>query len=101
MVVQASPWPKDNQRVLDLAAGENSILGFVINRDPPDVLLRMPQKRGLAAKQRGLFSDHQFHNNGLVQAAADRGRFRVTLSWPDRGKIATPSLRDVAMTARN
>ncbi len=61
MVVQASPRPKDNQRVLDLAVGENSILGFVRN--------------------------------------LDRGRFRVTPSEPYRVEFATPSLRDVAMTA--
>ena len=98
MVVQVSPWLKDNQWVLDLAAGENPIPGFVRNLDAPDVVLRVPQKRGLAAKQRGLFSNHQFHKHGLAQAAADRGRFRVTPSEPYRVEFATPSLRDVAMT---
>ena len=45
-----------------------------------------------------LFSDHQFHNNGLAPGA-DTGRFRVTRSEADRGKFATPSLRNVARTA--
>lgn len=46
-----------------------------------------------------LFSDHQFHNNGLAPLAADPGRFRVTSNEADRGKFATPSLRNVALTA--
>ena len=46
-----------------------------------------------------LFSDHQFHNNGLAPVAADPGRFRVTSNEADRGKFATPSLRNVALTA--
>jgi len=45
-----------------------------------------------------LFSDHQFHNNGLVPSEADPGRFRVTGVESDRGKFATPSLRNVALT---
>ncbi len=45
-----------------------------------------------------LFSDHQFHNNGLA-ATEDAGRFRVTHLDADRGKFATPSLRNVARTA--
>jgi cytochrome c peroxidase len=48
-----------------------------------------------------LFSDHQFHNNGLAPGAggSDPGRFRVTGLESDRGKFATPSLRDVSRTA--
>ena len=46
-----------------------------------------------------LFSDHQFHNNGLAALADDAGRFRVTKVDADRGKFATPSLRNVARTA--
>jgi len=44
-----------------------------------------------------LFSDHGFHNNGL--AGSDPGRFGVTGAEADRGKFATPSLRNVARTA--
>ena len=36
VVVEASPWVEDNQWILDLAAGEPSILGFVGNLDPKD-----------------------------------------------------------------
>jgi cytochrome c peroxidase len=46
-----------------------------------------------------LFSDHQFHNNGLAASDADTGRFRVTGRESDRGKFATPSLRNIARTA--
>jgi cytochrome c peroxidase len=45
-----------------------------------------------------LFTDHQFHNNGLAPGD-DAGRFRVTQAEADRGKFATPSLRNVARTA--
>jgi cytochrome c peroxidase len=46
-----------------------------------------------------LFSDHQFHNNGLAPDEADTGRHRITHAEADRGKFATPSLRNVARTA--
>ena len=47
-----------------------------------------------------LFSDHQFHNNGLETAGdGDLGRFVVTRNEGDRGKFATPSLRNIALTA--
>lgn len=46
-----------------------------------------------------LFSDHQFHNNGIATNPADAGRFIVTKNESDRGKFATPSLRNVARTA--
>lgn len=45
-----------------------------------------------------LFSDHQFHNNGL-SPTDDTGRFRATGKDSDRGKFATPSLRNVERTA--
>ena len=44
-----------------------------------------------------LFSDHQFHNNGI--ASGDAGRFNVTRNEADRGKCVTPSLRNIARTA--
>jgi cytochrome c peroxidase len=46
-----------------------------------------------------LFSDYQFHNNGLASTDADPGRLRVTGQESDRGKFATPSLRNIARTA--
>ncbi len=45
-----------------------------------------------------LFTDHQFHNNGLAPNETDPGLFRVTQSEADRNKFATPSLRNVAQT---
>lgn len=46
-----------------------------------------------------LFTDHQFRNNGLAITGSDLGRFRVTRSTLDRGTFATPSLRNIALTA--
>ena len=46
-----------------------------------------------------LFSDHQFHNNGIAENNRDTGRFRVTGNEADRGKFATPSLRNISMSA--
>ena len=46
-----------------------------------------------------LFTDHQFHNNGLdLTNTNDPGRFKVTGRESDRGKFATPSLRNVELT---
>ena len=44
-----------------------------------------------------LFTDHQFHNNGLD--GNDRGRAKTTGSPADEHKFSTPSLRNVALTA--
>jgi cytochrome c peroxidase len=46
-----------------------------------------------------LFTDHQFRNNGLEISEVDPGRFRVTKAAIDRGTFATPSLRNIAVTA--
>jgi len=45
-----------------------------------------------------LFSDHQFHNNGLALSPEDIGRETVTHDPADRGKFKAPSLRNVAIT---
>jgi len=45
-----------------------------------------------------LFTDHEFHNNGLEPNDADTGRYRVTHVEADMDKFATPSLRNVAGT---
>ena len=44
-----------------------------------------------------LFTDQQFHNNGLP--GEDPGRAKVSGSAADHGKFSTPSLRNVALTA--
>jgi cytochrome c peroxidase len=46
-----------------------------------------------------LFSDFQFHDNGLELDADDLGRMLVTGLPSDRGKFKTPSLRNIALTA--
>ena len=43
-----------------------------------------------------LFTDNGFHNNGL--SGSDLGLFFVTHKESDKGKLKTPSLRDVART---
>lgn len=45
-----------------------------------------------------LFTDHAFRNNGLV-FGEDTGRHRVTGAALDKGTFATPSLRNIALTA--
>lgn len=44
------------------------------------------------------FTDHLFHNNGLAPTD-DTGREKITGLATDRDKFATPSLRNVALTA--
>jgi cytochrome c peroxidase len=46
-----------------------------------------------------LFTDHQFHDNGLDLVPSDPGRARVTGRNADRGKFVTPTLRNIAQTA--
>jgi cytochrome c peroxidase len=46
-----------------------------------------------------LFSDYQFHDNGLDLAEHDIGRMAATGLPSDRGKFKTPSLRNIAVTA--
>jgi cytochrome c peroxidase len=46
-----------------------------------------------------LFTDHQFHNNGLSPVESDTGRHRVTQNERDLYKFSTPSLRNVVLTA--
>ena len=46
-----------------------------------------------------LFTDYQFHNNGLRLEEADIGRMAVTGNAEDRGKFKAPSLRNIARTA--
>ncbi len=46
-----------------------------------------------------LFQSQTFANNGLDSTFADPGRAKVTGRESDRGRFATPSLRNVALTA--
>ena len=45
-----------------------------------------------------LFTDNQFHNNGLPPVGSDQGRADVTKQTTDKEKFSTPSLRNVAIT---
>jgi cytochrome c peroxidase len=46
-----------------------------------------------------LFQSQTFANNGLDGAFKDPGRAKITGNAADQGKFATPSLRNVALTA--
>lgn len=46
-----------------------------------------------------LFTDRNFHNNGLNATFSDSGRYRITLNPLDIGKFKTPSLRNIEKTA--
>jgi cytochrome c peroxidase len=46
-----------------------------------------------------LFQSQTFANNGLDAECADEGRAKITGKPGDKGKFATPSLRNVALTA--
>jgi len=46
-----------------------------------------------------LYTDQEFYNVGLYIEYADEGRGRLTQNSDDLGKIKTPSLRNVAITA--
>ncbi len=46
-----------------------------------------------------LFQSQTFANNGLDSAFADPGRAKITGKDADAGKFATPSLRNIALTA--
>ena len=45
-----------------------------------------------------LFSDHRFHDNGLGEEK-DYGLGAITGNASDRGKFATPGLRNISLTA--
>lgn len=46
-----------------------------------------------------LLTDHGFHNNGLDIRSTDPGLSKTTGKSTDTGKFATPSLRNIALTA--
>lgn len=45
-----------------------------------------------------MFTDNQFHNNGLDSAFSDFGRFNVSGLDKDRGLFLTPTLRNIEVT---
>ena len=45
------------------------------------------------------FTNHTFHNNGLVPVDNDSGRAQITGKAKDRGVYRVPTLRNVALTA--
>src|SRR5690606_24682125 len=46
-----------------------------------------------------LFTDNQFHNNGLDSVFEDIGRASVTAFFGDEGLFKTPTLRNIELTA--
>ena len=97
LVSQESKFDRAVRKLTDLAEDEKRGLQlFVTEFDP---------KRGLRGADcfhchgGTLFTDHQFHNNGLPLDDADIGRMAVTGAAADRGKFKAPSLRNIARTA--
>lgn len=61
--------------------------------------LQIFQQKCSSCHSTDLFTDNNFHNNGLIPTAVnDSGRFRITLNPADLHKFKTPSLRNVANT---
>ncbi len=67
--------------------------------------MRIFQRKCESCHQGDLFTDNDFHNNGLNNDFPDdyegifQGRFRITLDSSDMGKFKTPSLRNIMRTA--
>lgn len=95
LVSQESRFDRAVRKVAELSDVEKRGLQlFVTEHDP---------KRGLYGADcfhchgGTLFTDHQFHDNGLT--TEDVGRMAVTGEVKDRGSFKTPSLRNIALTA--
>ena len=59
---------------------------------------RVFQQKCVACHVPPLFTNHRYHKSRLL-TPQDQGRFRVTLDSADWGKIRTPTLRNIALTA--
>lgn len=57
------------------------------------------EKNCATCHQGVLFTDQDFHNNGLDTEFSDLGRARISEGKEDVGKFRTPSLRNVALTS--
>jgi cytochrome c peroxidase len=77
----------------DFLAGKKNALN---NNELRGLHLFRTQARCINCHNGPLLSDNQFHNNGF--AAMDPGLYNVTHNEADRGKMKTPSLRDVLYT---
>ncbi len=94
-----------------LAQYERSLVSFAapFDRQRLDPTARagyeVYQQHCAACHREGLFTDHEYHNNGLdATFPADwehpaQGRYRITLDSNDLGKYRTPTLRNLAFTA--
>lgn len=61
--------------------------------------LQIFQQKCSSCHSTALFTDNDFHNNGLVPTTVnDSGRFKITLNPNDMYRFKTPSLRNVANT---
>ncbi len=97
LVSQESRFDKAVRKVAELTEQEKRGLQlFVTEHDP---------KRGLLGADcfhchgGTLFTDHQFHDNGLTLTPDDVGHMAVTGTAADRHKFKTPALRNIAVTA--
>lgn len=90
-----TPFDRHLQRGDDTAIGDDAKRGFAVFVG-----------RGMCIECHSgpLFTDFQFHDTGVPQrgdhvVASDPGRADITMNADDLGRFATPSLRNVAMTA--
>ena len=60
---------------------------------------RLFEQKCMACHTGILFTDQDYHNNGLDTAFTDLGRARISEWDGDNGKFKTPSLRNVGLTA--
>jgi cytochrome c peroxidase len=96
LISQDSRFDQAVRKVAELTEQEKRGLQlFVTEHDP---------KRGLLGADcfhchgGTLFTDHQFHHNGLDLTADDLGRMIVSGKEEDRGKFKVPTLRNIAVT---
>lgn len=97
LISQESKFDRAARKVETLTAEEQRGLQLFVTENDPRRNLRGADC--FHCHGGNLFTNHQFHNNGLSLEAADSGRFAVTHQEEDRGKFKTPSLRNIALTA--
>ena len=73
VVVEASEWVEDNQWILDIAANEKSIVGFIGNLDPTDAGFAANLQRFAANP---LFRGIRFRRGDLVRIDATKDQVR-------------------------
>ena len=87
----------DQSRVDDFERGNRAALTAEEQRGRQ--IFGAPQTRCIECHGGPLATDNRFHYTGVSPQAEDLGRFLVTQQGPDRGRMRTPSMRNVALRA--